>query len=375
MFQPNGFRYTACTVSAVRREQLREEWQDQVRHFPDYPDTDFDGRGIVMCAGGIRYFTCAWLSIRRLRALGCSLPVEIWYNGNELCATAISELEKYNARCRNFQDHGLADISGFAVKPMAILRSSFREVLFLDADNHCLSDPALLFNIDGYKKTGAVFWPDFWITPADNPIWQIMDVPYTPMKEQESGQLLIDKKRSWHALLLCAYLNRANNEYSKILYGDKDTFRFAWMALKQGFFYILRDPDLCGYADLAGKFHGTTIVQFDDQDQPAFLHRNLLKWDVTGSGERTWQLTKSFRSEKQTKSYHFSFPETAQHLTLDFGGDCETAAAGDLITGMETACLADLEDLRSSDFYAKILLHAHFCASRFRSNNPLPIKF
>jgi YD repeat-containing protein len=49
---------------------------------PRYPGA-FSGRGIVTCAGGVRYLTCAWVQINMLRRLGCTLPIEVWYLGEE----------------------------------------------------------------------------------------------------------------------------------------------------------------------------------------------------------------------------------------------------------------------------------------------------
>jgi hypothetical protein len=45
-----------------------------------YP-SGYDGRGIVTCAGGTGYNTCAWVLINRLRDLGCRLPIQVWYLG------------------------------------------------------------------------------------------------------------------------------------------------------------------------------------------------------------------------------------------------------------------------------------------------------
>ena len=46
-----------------------------------YPEGRFSGAGIVMCAGGRTYFTCAWVLVNLLRRLGCRLPIEVWYRG------------------------------------------------------------------------------------------------------------------------------------------------------------------------------------------------------------------------------------------------------------------------------------------------------
>src|SRR6185503_7612218 len=51
-----------------------------VQTIPPYPGT-FKDRGIVICGGGARYFTNAWVCINMLRQLRCRLPVELWHLG------------------------------------------------------------------------------------------------------------------------------------------------------------------------------------------------------------------------------------------------------------------------------------------------------
>src|SRR5699024_3511317 len=135
------------------------------------------------------------------------------------------------------------------LKPLSILYSHFKEVLYLDADNICSRDPEFLFQTDEYNKYGAIFWPDYWETSADNPIREITDVKYRVMKEQESGQLLVNKERCWKELNLCLYFNKMSQVYYQLLLGDKDTFRFAWLALKTPFYMIKEEPAACGYLD------------------------------------------------------------------------------------------------------------------------------
>jgi len=80
----------------------------------------------------------------------------------------------------------------------------------LDADNTCGVNPEFLFHVGEYEKYGAIFWPDFWETSKDNPIWEIAGVKYREMKEQESGQIIINKERCWKELNLCLYFNKMN---------------------------------------------------------------------------------------------------------------------------------------------------------------------
>ena len=64
----------------------------------------------------------------------------------------------------------------FQLKPLAILHSSFEEVLLIDADNTPVVDPSFLFDHPQYTASTAVFWPDYWKTHSGNPIWNLMMV-------------------------------------------------------------------------------------------------------------------------------------------------------------------------------------------------------
>jgi len=71
---------------------------------------------------------------------------------------------------------------------------------------------------------------DYWQTHARNPVWELLAVRPTPatLWEQESGQMVVDKGRAWKAINLCVTLQ--TGLYYSLLNGDKDTFRFAWLA-------------------------------------------------------------------------------------------------------------------------------------------------
>ncbi len=223
---------------------------------PPYPGT-FSGRGVVICAGGARYLTCAWVLINMLRRFGCTLPVEVWYLGDKECDPDWIELvAPLGVRCIDAREVGarLGDppdsapptgsfasytphprLDGWQSKPFAILHSAFEEVLFLDADNLPVVDPIFLFDLPEYRSTGAIFWPDNIRTSAADDAWRVFGIPYRDEWEQESGQLVIDKRRCWPALCLCNWYNRNAHFYYRYVYGDKDTFRFAWYSAKAPF--------------------------------------------------------------------------------------------------------------------------------------------
>ena len=58
-----------------------------------YPDERFSGRGIVIAAGGSIMFTNAYVLVSVLRkALGCTLPIEVWHFGAAEMSPAMAEL-------------------------------------------------------------------------------------------------------------------------------------------------------------------------------------------------------------------------------------------------------------------------------------------
>ena len=66
--------------SALTEESSRDRMAKACQSLAPYPG-GYTGRGIVVAGGGNRYFACAWVCIRMLRALGCTLPVELWHLG------------------------------------------------------------------------------------------------------------------------------------------------------------------------------------------------------------------------------------------------------------------------------------------------------
>jgi len=219
-------RTQITTVNAVH---LADEF---LRRIPALPTSQLNGRGIVTCAGGIRYNVCAWVLIRVLRKLGCTLPIEVWYvTDEERDEDWIELVEPFGVTCRRAKidtHHPHPRSLGWSAKSHAMINSRFEEVLFLDADNVPAVDPTFLFDEDEYRRTGAVFWPDVGRMPPDRAAWEVFGVAYRDERAFESGQMLIDKGRCWRALHLADWYNRNAGFFYNFVYGDKDTFRFAW---------------------------------------------------------------------------------------------------------------------------------------------------
>lgn len=261
-----GLGLTVSNAAAAAGEFLQT--------IPPYPG-DNGGRGIVICAGGVTYNTCAWVVIRMLRHLGCALPIEAWALDRRESDHAWAELVGgYGVQCVSAADvrrrHPHPRLGGWELKPYALLHAPFREVLLLDADNVPVADPTWLFESEPYRQTGALFWPDGLRTPRTSPRWRIFGVPYRNEPEQESGQLLVDKRRCWTALQLCNWYNRHSAFFYRHVYGDKDTFRFAWHRTGRPFAMPSR-----GLIKVPGA-----LYQHDFQGRRLFQHRCRAKWSL-----------------------------------------------------------------------------------------------
>lgn len=369
----DGIRKTDVKLKKTFIKRLKSEWKSFVQTIPPYPP-QFSGKGIVMCAGGLSYFTCAWIAIKAIRRSGCHLPVQLWYVGNELSSEVIKALGEMNVECENFLDHDGAPWQGFQLKPFAILHSRFEEVLYMDADNVCVTNPEALFYTEEYKQYGALFWPDFWKTGRESPIWEITGSTDYETREQESGQLLVHKEKCWKELNLCQYFNSRSVLYYQFLLGDKDTFRFAWMALNTRYYMIETDVATCGYIHPeTNAFLGTTMVQHDIKGKILFLHRNLVKWDLTREHELIWQKIKQFLPGTTVRRYLLDNKVEIGHAFVDIMGEVEAVDFTDLLNDFEKVCTADLAALRRSKMYARFLIYDHLRRHRYMQNIPFQL--
>jgi alpha 1,2-mannosyltransferase len=128
---------------------------------------------------------------------------------------------------------------------------------------------------------------------------------------------------------------------------------------------IQTEPATRGYCDDNGQFMGVTMVQHDTKGAFYFLHRNLLKWDVTKPGEKAWSIIKRFYSNAQTREYHFGYSSANGHYYLDLKGDVEELSFTGLLYNYEAVCTRYLEELRTSPFYHQFVTYSHFAKYRY----------
>lgn len=207
------------------------------------------GRGIVI-SGSDAQAHYILTAISSFRALGCELPIEIMYLGDDdLSQDKRDQLEAVpNVTTRNLKqmvnDQGW-ELSGWAGKAFAAFMSSFREVILLDADVLFFSNPEDLFENPGYVDTGALFFRDrvVWAQDRKSLMRKILPEPVSAKAResrwwkgesgeyQEAGVVVVDKWRHFLSVFLTARLNgpdRGDTDAGKGTYslwwGDKETW-------------------------------------------------------------------------------------------------------------------------------------------------------
>ena len=288
---------------------------DTYTRFPAYPEGRYRGRGIVLCAGGLVHLANAYVCMKFLREF-TDLPIELFYAGGAEMPGDVPE-----RLVNDFAPITLTDIlqpefaaaypflpvkhfRGFQIKPFALLHSSFEEIFYIDADNIPLRSPEPLFASDTYLQTGALFWPDLERTKSTTEeLFQVFGVTSVPLKrdfEFESGQMVLDKRRSWKALLTACLANSDLEGFRDFCFrhtmGDKDTFRLAFQfagqpyhlvphpSLRIGNLFLFIPIPLTGLQikiqhDL-GSFYATGMLQHGLEGEPLFVHKTVCEWDV-----------------------------------------------------------------------------------------------
>ncbi|KAI8388684.1 mannosyltransferase putative-domain-containing protein [Radiomyces spectabilis] len=271
------------------------------------------GRGIVLVAGNRDTFVRALTTVRLLRSLSCSLPAEVWHlNDEQPSKDMVRDLYKAGAVTRDLGDPQLIRPviqrrnaeKQFQIKAAAIINSGFQEIIYLDSDNIPTQDPSFLFRTANYEATGALFWPDFWKTHGENKIFDILNIPCQDEWEQESGQMVIDKRRAWLPLQLAWFMQQHHEIYFQFLNGDKDTFKYAWKAL--GAPYHMVTPFLGMGGSMVNDIQGKPV------EQPWQLIKRY-----TMSRANTWLMPQFYISDNGQACMDFIHPEGEPECVLE----------------------------------------------------------
>src|SRR5262249_11626311 len=132
--------------------------------------------------GGIHLFPSLWVLAHALREVGCTLPVQAWYKGDQEMDPGMKRL--LAPLGVTFADaHQLARhlpcriLHGWELKPYAVLPSPFRAVLSLAAGPPPPRDPTFLFEEAAYREAGAAFWPDSPTWTLREDVWRTFGIP------------------------------------------------------------------------------------------------------------------------------------------------------------------------------------------------------
>lgn len=325
-------------LSLHERKMMADSHKYALENLPDTaPKGLYQGNGIVYVGGG-KFNWLALLSIRSLRAQNCQLPVEILVPTLEeyeleLCSRIFPVM---NAKCIHlptalFNDKSVhaqqLKFSGYQYKSLAILLSSFENVLLLDSDNVPAYSPDHFFTQEPFISKGLIVWPDFWHRTTSPHYYEIAGVEVSkeklhpwynespgeyieqsiqkgqsyadisfhervgaiPDPSSESGQLMISKKTHMNALLLALYYNLYGPGYYYPLFsqgapgeGDKETFLAATIATHKSYYQVAKFLDALGNVR-DDKFNGNAMGQYDPvQDYQWTLERKKLRKDLQG---------------------------------------------------------------------------------------------
>lgn len=280
------------------------------------PRNVYHGKGIVIVGGG-KFSLLAFLIIKTLRNLGTTLPVEVFIPPQDeeersgFCDTILSD---YNAKCIFISDILPQEIidkntyGGYQFKSIALVASSFDDLLLLDADNFPIKNINGIFNQEPYKLTGLVLWPDFWrrttnpkyydianipinlkkrvrnsmddITPPEIYTENLMDLTNVPLHDfegtipelsTESGQLLINKSKHLRTIILALYYNVNGPSWYYPIFsqkasgeGDKETFIAAAVNFGLPFYQVKTKTGVDGYYQQDDEgFRGVAMLQHD----------------------------------------------------------------------------------------------------------------
>lgn len=316
------------------------------------------GQGIVYLSGK-KYYWLTMLSIKYIRSvLQDQVPIEIFIpirDENDHHCTQIKSVYS-NVKCSYFTDFlsksQVVQLSGYQYKSLALIFSTFNEILYLDSDNVPLIKSDEIFNNESFRKTGFVSWPDFWKRSTNYKFYNMAGLsgfaqPISTLPSVESGQILINKSNHLKTLILAYYYNLYGPDYFYPLFsqgfpgeGDKETFYLASRVAKEDSFLITGyKTKSFGMKNKQGSYRGQGILQIDPGEKSKFwfLHMNypklqineLIKTDYMEEQKRHWTIIRNaendgkandFKKEIDTDIELVMWQLMTEILSIDFKG-------------------------------------------------------
>lgn len=241
----------------------------------DCPECAGDG---IVIAGGGKYLSWSWVLCRRLRDLGCQLPIQVWYLGQvEMPTSARPRFEALGVELVDAHEvmkrHPVRQMSGWLLKNYAIVHCPWQRVLFLDADCFPVSDPTPLLGV------GNLFFHD--VKPCHPSRWGYTYCGLLPGIEWETGQMIIDKKTAWMGLRWTGWMNESADTWFRLFMGDKGTHE-AGMRIAEVPLVMGDKPSWGGYG-IAHSYQGKPVfdhcMAIKRGEHPMFPWMTELFWE------------------------------------------------------------------------------------------------
>jgi predicted transcriptional regulator len=261
----------------------------------------YKGNGIVICSGnGQAKLTMA--TIEMIRSVHKSrVPIEIFYAGEDDLSKEWRQkmLEIPNTKVVDITrifDNEIAGIKGWAIKPFAILASSFETVLLMDADVVFFQNPDNLLRSDFLLEHNTIFFRDRSLFECDKKTekWFHDIMPKPPSSysqtfrmfngktahEQESGVVVVNKKKAFVGLLAASAFNvksLRDHTYRRV-FGDKETFWLGFEAVREHYQFFPHLPGNIGQStDKNGKYRicSRQILHLDESGQPLWVNGGI----------------------------------------------------------------------------------------------------
>jgi hypothetical protein len=159
-------------VDEAAYDEFKAQQQVLMEAIPkwDAVSAAYSGRGIVICAGSQSLARVWPNAVLMLRSLNCTLPIEVWTKDQEEYQRTLPVVEQMRTELQmEISAHSLSDYIHivwkpfplseiFKVKALALLFSSFEEVVLFDSDSIPVMDPAILFDSEE-AESGLIQWP------------------------------------------------------------------------------------------------------------------------------------------------------------------------------------------------------------------------
>ena len=297
---------------------------------PSYSDYNFAGKGLVIAASGTRYryLTGLWTNLWVIRKYHKSnIPVEIFYvgHGEEFNITiknmilGLGNIRIFNLLDRLDTISSEEELRGYQTKPLAVLCSSFQEIILMDADALCFIDPQYLFMSEGYVEFGMVLFKDYvdCLSFISQDFIETIGIgtekycSHTGDYEIDSSCVILNKEKCWDALFTICIINVKSDNYhkSKNVLGDKDTWLIGSMFVNLSPFISRPQPCVLitdEQIQIVGHLQSGNIVDTTETNE-VILYYNNQKVNLRTADVDDWTYAE-VKNPKSGESNNYGVP-------------------------------------------------------------------